>query len=158
MQKTPSRLYTISFLLCGIWLVGLGLYFMFIRPTLLPEDLRYMQVSARDLQDIVPGLQQWTQRVFTVMGGFMAASGLLTIKVALHSYAVRTRSSQVVLAIAGVLTVGLMSVTNFQLNSDFKWLLLIPPLFWAFGLLVNAFFRTDSATAEVSSGRTSDNQ
>ncbi len=131
---------------------------MFIRPALLPEDLRYMQVSARDLQDIVPGLQRWTQRVFMVMGGFMAASGLLTIKVALHSDAVRTKFSQAVLAIAGVLTVGLMSVTNFQLNSDFKWVLLIPPLVWLFGLLVNASFRTRNATSEISTSRTRDHQ
>lgn len=28
-----------------------------------------------------------------------------------------------------------MSLTNFQLNSDFKWLLLIPSLLWIIGLV-----------------------
>ena len=147
-----------SFMACGIWLVGLGLYFMFIRPALLPEDLRYMQANARELQDILPGLQRWTQRVFTVMGGFMAASGLLTINVALRLCAVRTKVAQAMLTLAGVLSVGLMSVTNFRLDSNFKWLLLIPPLVWAFGLLMVAFLPTDSRDAALNAGDTGDNQ
>lgn len=40
------------------------------------------------------------------------------------------------LPVTGLLTVGTMSVTNFQLNSDFKWLLLAPSLFWIAGLTV----------------------
>ena len=35
-----------------------------------------------------------------------------------------------------------MSLTNFQLNSDFKWLLLIPPLLWVIGLVVRSRIRT----------------
>jgi hypothetical protein len=27
---------------CGVWLIGLGLYFIFLRPPLLPEDPRYI--------------------------------------------------------------------------------------------------------------------
>jgi len=41
---------------CGIWLIGLGLYFMFLRPALLPEDLRYMETSPRGIQSAIPGL------------------------------------------------------------------------------------------------------
>ena len=29
-----------------------------------------------------------------------------------------------------------MGLTNFQLNSDFKWLLLIPSLLWIIGLVI----------------------
>ena len=32
--------------------------------------------------------------------------------------------------------VGTMGLTNFQLNSDFKWLLLIPSLLWIIGLVI----------------------
>ena len=42
----------------------------------------------------------------------------------------------VLAALAGVSTVGTMSVTNFQLDSDFKWLLLLPALLWAVGLVL----------------------
>ncbi len=41
----------------------------------------------------------------------------------------------IVLALAGLFTVGTMSLTNFQLDSDFKWLLLIPSLLWIIGLV-----------------------
>ena len=43
------------FIACGIWLIGLGLYFMLLRPPLLPEDLRYMGTSAGEIQSPMPG-------------------------------------------------------------------------------------------------------
>lgn len=33
---------------------------------------------------------------------------------------------------------GTMSLTNFQLESDFKWLLLVPSLLWTLGLVFRA--------------------
>jgi hypothetical protein len=38
---------------CGVWHVGLGLYFIFLRPALLSEDLRYMGVDAGALSTVV---------------------------------------------------------------------------------------------------------
>jgi hypothetical protein len=35
--------------LAGMTLVGAGLYFLFLRPPLLPEDIRYMGLSAAEL-------------------------------------------------------------------------------------------------------------
>ena len=93
-----------------------------------------MGTSASELQSALPGLARWTQRVFTVMGGFMAGAGVLTISVAMNASGVNTRRTWIALALAGLFTVGAMSVTNFQLNSDFKWLLLVPSLLWAVGL------------------------
>ncbi len=37
------------FVACGVWLVGLGVYFIFVRPALLPEDLRYAGTSTAEL-------------------------------------------------------------------------------------------------------------
>ena len=123
------------FIACGIWLIGLGLYFMFLRPALLTEDLRYMGTSAGEIQSAMPGLERWVHRVFTVMGGFMTGAGVLTILAAMNASAVREKWTWIVLALAGLFTVGTMSLTNFQLNSDFKWLLLIPSLLWIIGLV-----------------------
>ena len=36
----PLPLSAKVFLVCGLWLVALGLYFVFLRPALLPEDPR----------------------------------------------------------------------------------------------------------------------
>ena len=130
---TPKHRRSVSawlFIVCGVWLIGLGLYFMFLRPPLLPEDLRYMEFGPDEIQAAVPGLGPWLQRVFRVMGGFIAGAGALTLLVAGNSCAVRDKWSRLALAFVGALTVGLMSVTNFQLHSDFKWILLIPSILW----------------------------
>ena len=129
------------FITCGIWLIGLGLYFMFLRPSLLPEDLRYMGANPAEIQSAVPGLELWLKRVFTVMGGFMTGAGLLTILAAMNISTVREKRTWIVLGLAGLFTVGTMSLTNFQLNSDFKWLLLIPALLWVIGLVFPVFIR-----------------
>ena len=41
------------------------------------------------------------------------------------------------MALSGVLTVALMSATNFALYSDFRWLLLVPALVWLVGLALH---------------------
>ena len=52
----------------GTILMILGLYFVFVRPPLLPEDQRYMGASMAQIQATVPGLLIWIRRVFWVMG------------------------------------------------------------------------------------------
>lgn len=41
----------------GVWLVGLGAYFVILRPALLPEDSRYMGTTMAQLRDAAPGLE-----------------------------------------------------------------------------------------------------
>jgi hypothetical protein len=53
----------------------------------------------------------------------------------MNASGVREKWTWIVLAVAGLFTVGTMSLTNFQLNTDFKWLLLIPSLLWVIGLV-----------------------
>jgi len=64
------------------------------------------------------------------MGGFITGAGVLTTFVAVSPVAARERWTGGVLAVAGLFTVGTMSVKNFLLDSDLKWLLSIPPLLW----------------------------
>ena len=120
---------------CGIWMVGLGFYFIVLRPPLLPEDLRFMGTTLARIQAAVPGLEDWLQRVFTVMGGFMAGAGVLTVFLAQTALPSRPTAASSALALSGALTVGLMSATNFALHSDFKWVLLVPALVWLAGML-----------------------
>ena len=119
---------------CGVWLVGLGLYFILLRPPLLPEDLRALSATPAQIQATVPGLESWLNQVFTVMGGFMAGAGLLTAFVATIAMPARLKGTGWVIGLSGVLTVVLMSATNFALNSDFRWLLLVPAFAWLSGL------------------------
>ncbi len=119
---------------CGVWLVGLGVYFAVLRPPLLPEDARFMGASTAQIREMLPGLERWLRLVFTVMGGFMVGSGLLTLYVAAQP-TLRWRSS--VLGISGAVTVGLMSAVNFGLGSDYRWLLLIPVLVWVAAFMLD---------------------
>ena len=120
---------------CGVWLVGLGFYFIFLRPPLLPEDLRFMGTTLAQIRMAVPGLESWLEKVFTVLGGFMAGAGVLSVFVAAVAMPTRSKSKSWAIALSGLLTVTLMSATNFALHSDFRWLLLVPALVWLAGLV-----------------------
>jgi hypothetical protein len=128
------------FIVCGIWMVGLGLYFMLLRPAMLPEDLRFVGKSPAEMQAFAPALFVWLQRVFVVMGGFMAAAGVLTILAA--GTVPRSRRALAAFMSAGLLSVMLMSAVNFAIDSDFKWLLIVPALLWVAGVVVVARERT----------------
>ena len=118
------------FAACGFWLVALGVYFVVLRPALLPEDPRFMGSSLEALRAAAPGLDRWLGHVFNVMGGFTVATGALTLLLALRYLAGRARGTLTAMTVAGVSSVALMSATNFALDSDFRWLLLAPTLLW----------------------------
>lgn len=132
---TLHRLSRWLFVACGIWLIGLGGYFMFARPPLLPEDLRYLGSSAVQVEALLPHLASWLRNVFTVMGGFMAGCGVFVVFVSVRAVPQRLRGTGIALGCAGLLTVATMSWTNFVLDSDFKWLLLAPAVAWLLGLM-----------------------
>ena len=130
------RFSTWMLIACGVWLVGLGVYFIFLRPPLLPEDSRFMGASLAQIRSAVPGLESWLQKVFTVMGGFVAGTGVLTVFVGALAMPARLKGTFWAVALAGAFTVALMSATNFALHSDFRWLLLVPALAWLAGLIL----------------------
>ena len=108
---------------------------MFLRPALLPEDPRYIGSSFETIQSTLPGLERWLGHVFNVMGGFMIGTGAMTTLVACRLLARRERGTLPALFVTGAASVGLMSATNFLLDSNFRWLLLLPAVLWAIGLI-----------------------
>lgn len=147
MADKPSRFFlhssTVLFL-GGIILVGLGLYFIFLRPPLLPEDPRYMGTSIERIRTDLPGLLLWLPRVFLVMGGYMTSTGLLTCYLSKTSFRTRVRGVAWVVALSGLTSIGLMVIVNFIINSDFKWLLLLFTLPWVLSLWL--FYQEDRWT------------
>ncbi len=117
--------------------MGLGLYFVFIRPPLLPEDPRYMGTTLAEIQATMPGLLIWLRRVFWVMGGFMFTAGLLTTYIAVTTFQQPARGARSVVALASLTSIGWMAAVNFMINSDFKWLLLAFNLPWIAALVVS---------------------
>ena len=146
MQTALLRVSIWIFTSCGIWLIGLGGYFMFIRSPLLPEDLRYLGSSATQVEALLPNMASWLRNVFTVMGGFIAGCGVLVFFVSVRVVPQPVDGTGIVLGVTGLLTVATMSVTNFVIDSDFKWLLLVPPVIWLLGLVTYAIARRAEQT------------
>lgn len=113
--------------------VAVGTYFIALRPPLLPEDLRFLKLAT-----IPEGLVPWLRLVFAVLGGQMVASGLLLVPF-VRNLRSRTGSGALDLACfvgAGLMSVGVMSVVNFMLRSDFRWVLLASALAWGVAALL----------------------
>jgi hypothetical protein len=121
----------------GLILMGMGGYFAFLRPPLLPEDLRYAGASLAQIQSAMPGFLPWVSRVFGVLGGYMFATGVLTAYLAAASYRDRKPLPTAVVAISGSASIGWMAVTNFLIDSDFKWLLLAFVLPWVVAVVAS---------------------
>ena len=131
----------------GAVVMGIGLYFVFLRPALLPEDARFIGGTTESIRVALPGLALWLGKVFTVMGGYIFAAGLLTVYVALNLLRAPRPGGWLVASLAGLSSIGLMSTVNFVIDSDFKWSLFGVALLWASSLLLHglcSFFRPSS--------------
>ena len=136
-MKTKFSSSSTSLALGGFILMGLGLYFLLIRPPLLPEDSRFMGTTPAQLQTTLPGLLIWLRRVFWVMGGFMFATGALTIYIAVTTFRQSAGSAPFVVGLASLTSIGWMAVINFMIDSDFKWLLLAFNFPWMTALILS---------------------
>ena len=116
----------------GLYQIIAGLYFIFIRPSLLPEDLRAAATTLEGIYAAAPRLEAWLDWVFVVLGGQMAASGALLLGAAVSVYRGRRRDriGMVAYVAAGLMSVTLMSGVNFALGSDFRWFLVLPVILW----------------------------
>ena len=134
--------YSASFLtLEGFLLAGMGIYFVFLRPPLLPEDSKYIGLSLSAIQNNTPGLSVWLQKVFWVMGCYIFTAGLLTIYIAQTSFRTRTKGGFTIVSIAGVTSIGSMAIVNFILQSDFRWVLLSFTFPWFIALILYSFHK-----------------
>ena len=129
--------YSASLLaLAGVILMVVGFYFIFLRPPLLPEDLRYIGTTLSDTNNNIPDLSSWLKKVFWVMGSYIFTTGLLTAYIAVTSFRTRTRGALLVVTIAGFTSIGFMTFVNFIIGSDFKWTLLALTFPWAISLIL----------------------
>jgi hypothetical protein len=133
MNNPPVRKIAVWLLAgCGVFQTGMGIYFVRLRPTLLPEDEGFIGHSLESLSKFAPPISIWLDRVFTVLGGHILATGLLIILTALllWFHAGNRKSASALVFIAGLSSVVLMSAVNFAIHSDFRWLLLLPAAAW----------------------------
>lgn len=124
--------------LCGVYQGAIGLYFIALRPAMLPDDLRFLETSMTRLHADLPRLETWLHLVFVVLGGQMAAVGLLVVGSSFRILRaqVRNRGELAWLGAASLLSVWTMAGVNFALQSDFRWLLIAPGVAWSVGLVL----------------------
>lgn len=134
--KKSWPLSSIILIVAGIALVAMGLYFILLRPPLLPEDLGYIGLSAGQLDAVRLRLEAWLSHVFLVMGGYVLATGVLTITLAATSFRAHHWGAAIGVLIGGAASIGLMAVVNFIIDSDFKWVILFMALLWAGSLVL----------------------
>lgn len=137
MQAEAKRPLSATLLgICGVILIGIGLYFILVRPAFLPEDARYTGASLAEIQVVAPNIAQWLNRVFLVLGGYIAATGILTVYLATSPFRNRVRGAGIAAALAGVASIGLMATVNVIIDSDFKWPLIGVAALWAAALVL----------------------
>jgi len=108
----------------------MGLYFVIVRPPMLPEDFNFIHTNETVINDDPPGLLIWLKKVFIVLGGYIVASGVLLLYLSLNETNKQTNAWFITTLIACVSSIGLMTVVNFVIDSDFKWLLLLFNVPW----------------------------
>jgi hypothetical protein len=105
---------------CGVILMAVGLYFILLRPALLPEDLRYTHASLREIRAELPGLLVWLPKVYWVLGGYIFTTGFLTLYIALTTFRVAVRRPVAIMVLAGLSSIGGMTVVNVLIDSAFR--------------------------------------
>jgi len=113
-----------------------GAYLLLLRPPLLPEDVRYMELSSTQLASVRPELELWLCQVFRVMSGYILATGVLTVGSAATVYGGHSRVAFASAVVGGTASIGLMAVVNFAIASDFERLLFGMALVWASSLVM----------------------
>ena len=103
--------------------IGMGAFFLALRPALLPEDIRFLGASADVLVASAPRLEQWLGHVFAVLGGFMTATGLLQLLLVWKADALGPAVVAAFVGAASSISLGTMTRVNFVIGSDYRWLI-----------------------------------
>jgi hypothetical protein len=111
-----------------------GVHFLFLRPAMLPEDLRFTGMEPRLLP---PEMVEWLQIVFRTWGGFMAGFGLLMSSVAGYLLTSRIALLKLGTSLALLVALGRFLASNVLIHSDYLWF--VAALF-AVAVLVSLLF------------------
>jgi len=70
------------------------------------------------------------------MGAFIFTSGVLTLYIARTSFRKRDPGVAGLMTLAGITSLGWMTVVNFLLGSDFAWVLMAVAVLWGLALVL----------------------
>ena len=138
-RSTDSHRGALARVAFGIATTAVGIYFMAVRPALLPEDFRFAHLERAD---VPASLLPWLRIVFRTWGGFVVGLGVLLLGQGVAVLTNRSGWSRCGTAIAVVFAFGSFLVSNIQLGSDFLWFI---GLLFAFALAVAGIVLRSSA-------------
>jgi hypothetical protein len=102
----------------GLLTVGTGVYFMTLRPALLPEDLRFAALAGTQ---IPMALLPWLHIVFRTWGGFIVGLGLCLLGQGASCIAGRSGLARLGTSLGLLFAFGSFLVSNIQIGSEFLW-------------------------------------
>ena len=108
----------ILLLVLGLLTMGTAVFFLVLRPALLPEDIRHTGIDPGTLP---PAFLEWLGTVFRTWGGFMAGFGVLLLGIGGFLLSGRARCLYWATAIGAVVAFGRFLFSNILLDSDFLW-------------------------------------
>ena len=108
----------ILLLVLGLLTMGTAVFFLVLRPALLPEDIRHTGI---DPGTVPPAFLEWLGTVFRTWGGFIAGFGVLLLGIGGFLLSGRARCLYWATAIGAVVAFGRFLFSNILLDSDFLW-------------------------------------
>jgi hypothetical protein len=108
----------ILLLALGLLTLGTAVFFLVLRPALLPEDIRHTGIDPATLP---PAFLEWLGTVFHTWGGFIAGFGILLLGIGGFLLSGRARCLYWATAIGAVVAFGRFLFSNILLDSDFLW-------------------------------------
>lgn len=108
----------ILLLVLGLLTMGTVVFFLVLRPALLPEDIRHTGIDPGTLP---PAFLEWLGTVFRTWGGFIAGFGVLLLGIGGFLLSGRARCLYWATAIGAVVAFGRFLFSNILLDSDFLW-------------------------------------
>lgn len=111
-----------TFAVLAILTFGTGVYFMTLRPPLLPEDVLFtgMTITAAP-----QGLLDWLSIVFRTWGGFLVGFGLCLAGCSAWFWGRREAWLRMGLGAGVLVAFGSFLASNLQLHSDFLWFIAV---------------------------------
>ncbi|MBA3455184.1 MAG: hypothetical protein H0T42_18990 [Deltaproteobacteria bacterium] len=97
---------------------GTGMYLMFMRPAMLPEDAAFTNI---ELGTLPPKLSAWLSIVFATWGGFVTGFGVVLVSAAISLMTSQPRWLCVGTAAGILIAASRFLISNLILESDFLW-------------------------------------
>lgn len=113
-----DRAAAVLLLTLGVLTVGTGGYFHWLRPAMLPEDVRVTGMAP----ELLPAaMLDWLRIVFRTFGGFVAGFGILLVSGGVYMMTGRRGVLEWGAAVALLVAFGRFLASNVVLRSDYLW-------------------------------------